>query len=408
MKLLKAVAAAAIILPLSSCVGEEPDNLAYVTALGIDKSESGYYYTIQFAQPTKISGGAAEEGGSVGNIIDNLVVEAPTLYSAINVADTIISKDLSMSHAKLVVVSEEVARDGLGGICDVIIRNNDINDDIHIAVTENADDYIEKVHPAIELNPVKYYQLTLENKNGSAIPQNTAYDFYTMSLSGERDCVVPLAGVADAEDTQEEEEISVNKSQELAKVNKGAFDYGTRNYYAGQTGKKLKNKSEVLGAAVFRGTQYIDKIGSTETETYNILMAQFRTMNINVSLDGNDTPISLRLTQKTHPRYIIDKDNKTVDIYISLDGTLLSECRPHDHTPQEIGTAASAAIDEAAAILIDKAYKTMQTDILGIKGRAKKKFLTVSEHDAFKNAFRAAEWRIVPHTRLTVKSTGTV
>ena len=77
MKLFRLLPAAALVMLLTAC--EEPDNMAYITALGINKSDEGYYYTIQFAQPTQISGGASEKGGSGGNIVKNMTVEAPTL-----------------------------------------------------------------------------------------------------------------------------------------------------------------------------------------------------------------------------------------------------------------------------------------------------------------------------------------
>ena len=59
-KTLKFIAITAVSFLLSSCVGEEPNDIGYITALGIDKAEDGYNYTIQFANPTKISGGASE------------------------------------------------------------------------------------------------------------------------------------------------------------------------------------------------------------------------------------------------------------------------------------------------------------------------------------------------------------
>ena len=172
--MLKIITIVAVSLMLSSCVGEEPNDIGYITALGIDKAEDGYNYTIQFANPTKISGGASESGGTGGDIVENLVVEAPTVYAAISHADSIVSKDLSLSHAKIIVISEEIAKEGLSEITDVVARNNDIRPDIYIAIAEDAGEYLEGVKPVVELNPVKYYQLTYENKKGGPVPQNNA------------------------------------------------------------------------------------------------------------------------------------------------------------------------------------------------------------------------------------------
>lgn len=410
MKILKLISVLLFILMLSAC--EEPDNMAYVTAMGIDKTEDGFLYTIQFAQPKEISGGANEEGGSGGNIVENISVEAPTLYSAINVADTIISKDLSLSHAKVFVVSEDVAADGLSPLNDVILRNNDIRSDIYIAVAPDAGKYLEEVKPTLELNPLKYYQLTFENKNGSAIPQNTALDFYSSCMSGTKDCILPLAGVAKTEDGGEEQtkdENVENLSQQDAELNEGGFEKSTRNYYAGQTGKSLYNKSEVLGAAVFKGDKYVGRLGSTETELHNILMDHFTVMNINFTSESEpDSPMTLRVEEKTPPVYDIDLENRHVDISVELLAELLSApaSQRYMHDEDETDREASEMVNIAAERLISKVYGEMNADIFGIRGRIKREFLTNIEYDAYCRGFIPSDWSFSVNTDLKIKRTG--
>lgn len=414
IKLFKLITLVSAILSLGACTGDEPDNMAYVTALGIDKAENGYLYTIQFAQPTKISGSASESGSAGGNIVENISVEAPTIYSAINIADTIISKNLSLSHSKVFVISEEIARAGLNGINDVIMRNNDIRPEMYISVTESAKDYLEEVKPSIELNPVKYYQLTYENKNGSAIPQNNAIEFFSACASGAKDCVLPLAGIAKSEENETPSESEVNNtvenlSQEEAMINEGGFENGTRNYYAGQTGKRIKNKSEVLGSAVFKGDKYIGKLGSTETELHNILMNHFMIMNINFFSEADTTkPLTLQIEEKTSPKYKIHLQNKSVDVYIKLQCELLSAPAEHKEIQDidKTGKTASQMVNEAAEELIHKAYSDMNADILGIRGRLKSKFLTLDSYNKYCKTFNPADWSFTVHTDLKIKRTG--
>ncbi|MBQ3426453.1 MAG: hypothetical protein IJH37_04835 [Clostridia bacterium] len=411
MNLIKLLLPLAMMPILTSCIGDEPNNIAYMTAMGIDKTESGYLYTIQFAQPTKISGGSDEGGGSVGNIVDNITVEAPTIYSAINIADTIISKDLSLSHAKVLVVSEEIAHDGIAWLNDVIARNNDIRPDIYISVTENAGEYLEEVKPSIELNPVKYYQLTYENKNGSAIPQNNAMDFYSSYFAGSRDCLLPLAGIAenadnDTTDNSEKKSIE-NARQAEAEPNTGGFDNGTRNYYAGETGKRIRNKSEVLGSAVFSGDKYVGKLGSTETELHNILMHQFTTMNLSF-YTGLDSPLTLKVFEKTPPKYIINKEEKTTEIYPELQCELLSAPEEYrrDRSTKDAETEVASMVNAAAEDLICKVYKEMGSDMLGIRGRLRKQFLTLDEYMRYCQSFVPSEWSFSVRSQINIRRTG--
>ena len=310
MKLLKLISVIPMLLLLTSCVGEEPNDIAYITALGIDKADVGYMYTIQFANPKRISGGASEEGGSGENIVENISVQAPTLYSCISNANSIVSKDFSMSHAKIIVVSEEVASEGLSYLNDTLARNNEVRPEVFIAVAENAQQYLEEVKPVIEVNPAKYYQLTYENKNGSRVPQNTALEFYFSCVSKKEDCVIPYAGVAEAEESSAEtssdnkseksgNESIVNKSHSEAELNSSGFENMTLNHYAGQAGVSITNKSEAMGLAIFKGDKYVGKMGSIEAELYNILIGKFSEESITFySEETPEIPVTIKLEQK--------------------------------------------------------------------------------------------------------------
>ena len=76
------------------------DNLAYVVAIGIDKGEKeAYKVTFQFTTGT--SGQSSEQNPSIINS-----VEASSIDIAINLMNAYISKELNLSHCKVIVFSE--------------------------------------------------------------------------------------------------------------------------------------------------------------------------------------------------------------------------------------------------------------------------------------------------------------
>ena len=410
-----------IVMLLTSCVGEEPNDIAYVTALGIDKAEkTGYEYTIQFANPTKISGGASEEGGTGGNIVENIVVEAPSMYAGISNADSIVSKDLSLSHAKIIVVSEEVAKDGLYGIADVIARNNEIRPDIFIAVAENAGDYLEGVKPVIELNPVKYYQLTYQNKKSSTVPQNPAARFYMDCISGDRDCVLPLAGVAGAEEestgtdagssqSKGNEKPSKNTKNEDAGINQDGFQNGKKDYLAGEAGAEIRNKSETLGLAIFKGDKFVARLGSIDAQIYNILVNNMRGSKI--TFDSNretQIPVCVSLEEKRRPKFKIDKANKKVLVDLMLECELVSApVSEQNNANTENNTDEMAKmVSEATLDFLNRVYGEMNADVIGIKGKTKSSFLTNSDYKEFSVGFVPKEWSFEVKTDLKMKRAG--
>lgn len=420
MKLFKLISIIPLMFILTSCIGEEPNDIAYITALGIDKADTGYMYTIQFANPKRISGGASEEGGSGENIVENITVQTPTLYSCISNANAIVSEDFSMSHAKIIVVSEEVAAEGLGYLNDTLARNNEVRPEVFIAVAENAQNYLEEVKPVIEVNPAKYYQLTYENKNGSRIPQNPALEFYFSCMSKKEDCVIPYAGVAKAEESSSEtssdsksenknNESIVNKSHSEAELNETGFENMTLNHYAGQAGVSITNKSEAMGLAVFRGDKYIGKMGSIEAEMYNMLIGKFREESITFYSDETpEIPVTIKIEQKKKPEYVIDKEKRTVKINIRLSGELqtVSEQSKQDMSIDEFEIKASDMVSEAAESFIEKLYHEMGVDPLGVRGRLKKEFLTYPEYEEYCKTFDASKWGFDVETELMIKRTG--
>ena len=418
MKYYKLICIIPLIFLLSSCLGEEPNDIAYITAIGIDKDNSKYNYTIQFANPTKISGGAAEEGGSGGNIVENIVVEAPTLYKAISNAEAIISKDLSVSHAKIVVISEEIAKEGTKGILDAVARNNDIRPDIFISVAENSKEYLEEVKPVIELNPVKYYQLTYKNKKGDYIPQGDARNFYVSYISGDKDSVLPLAGVAQTNESSEEtntnsndggnkdEKPKENLKNKDSKYIKSGFEHGIKNYYAGQAGVEVKNKSEAIGMAVFKGDKYIGKLGSGDAGIYNILKGKAKGSRATF-YSGKGVPMTVQLEQKISPTYNIDKERKHVTIHINIESNLLSEPGEDIHAnSKHRDTKNSEMMNKAVEEFLDKTYHKMNVDVLGIKGKLKRFFLTNKAYSEYIKDFSPDEWNFEVKTDLEMKRTG--
>ena len=147
---------------LTGCTGKEPNEIAYVVALGIDSTDDdNYKITIQYANTTQISGGASESGGKAGSeIVDNVTIEAPNIYAGVGLANNIVSKSFSMSHAKLIVFSKEIAEKGVKDMIETLVRSEEIRPDVFIAVANTtANDYLTSVNPEMEVNPAQYYQL---------------------------------------------------------------------------------------------------------------------------------------------------------------------------------------------------------------------------------------------------------
>lgn len=404
MKTVKIAAAVCAALLMCSCGGKEPNDMAFVVALGFDRgAQSRYEITIQFARVNQISGGASEEGGKAGSgIIQNVTVQAPDIYSAINTANHIVSKKFSLSHAKLIVFSRELAEEGIGPVVDTVIRSSEIKPDVYMAVAKDtAKGYLDEVKPVVEVNPAKYYQLVYGENESGGTPKTNLLNFYFNKETGTRGSVVPLAGTAETAGEDDTE----NPANKNAPVNEGGFEYKVKNYTAGEAAVDGENKSEAMGMAVFSGDKMTGTLGSIEGELYNLLSGTLRRSYISFKSSMGDTPVVAKIFQYKKPRYGVDVKNRRVEIKLYIESDLYSSPR-ENYDEDKLEEELAADINGAAEDFVRRARDELGCDILGIEKKAAASFLTeaaLAEYD-FKADFKNYEIHV--DTELEIRRVG--
>lgn len=446
-----------LLLPLlSSCAGSEPNNTAYVTALGIDKGEgSNFNFTIQFAKPSAISGGSSEEGGKDGSkTVENIFIEAPSIYSALNIANSVISKEFSLAHMRIAVFSADIAKEGMGDIMQTFAKSNDIRPDLLLAVSRSkAGEYLENIKPMVELNPIKYYQLIYEKNNFGTIPNIDALDVYFALDSGQRDPVLPLAGVMKAgtnsdkgggekdsgsENNGEESEPAAkmsnimneptanlsssqnnenNQNNAQAKLNQenklntnpNGFQYRIKNYQAGDAAVTETDKSEALGMAVFSDGKLSGMLGETQAELYNILNGSYSGGFVTFTAEqGSSSPVTVHLKQFRRPSYKIDSDARVAKIKLNL------ECDIYSFGENDTVDSQTAKFEEHCSRVIERECENFLymlrdeygADVLGLGEKAKKCFSTIDAYNAYDWHSEFINYRIEVEAKLKTRHSG--
>ena len=384
-----------MLLMLCSCA-VEPNDVAYIVALGFDKGENeNYQVTLQFAKPNKISGGSSEEGGSTGSeIVENITVEAPNMYSAINIANNIVSKTFSLSHTKLVVFSEEIAKEGLSQIVSTMIRSDDLRPDVFVAVArESSKDYLDSVNPLIEVNPAKYYQLIFHDSKSFGVPRTNLQRFYFNEKLKNRNSVLPLVGTNDIkseessaggskQDSSESENSKgnepQNKKSKESKINDGKFEYKIKNYKAGEVVINGKIKSEAMGMVLFDGDRAVGEFGSVECEIYNLLWGNIGKGYISFANSLSNEPVTVKLTKNKSPKYKVDRKNKKIRVELFLESDLYSIPSEFDSDEDidKFEESAKSDIETSCHDFIVNMRDIYSADVIGFGFELKKSFLT--------------------------------
>jgi len=158
------------------------DNIVHVVAIGVDKSENAQNNVKLSFQFINMSGGSsgseASSSGETSTIVTS--INAPTVNKAINLMNSYIGKELNFSHCKVIVFSEEIAREGISSEICTFINNEEIRPSTNIVIsTADAHSYLKNSNPNIEKIVTNYYDTFELTSNFTGYSDDTTLgDFY--------------------------------------------------------------------------------------------------------------------------------------------------------------------------------------------------------------------------------------
>lgn len=120
-----------ICLMLTGCFNyKELNNYAIVTGLSIDKSDNGYEISALITN-------AIKENENKTNI-SVVSGKGKSIYSAIKDINLKIPKELYLSHLNVIIISEEVAKDGMKPILDYLVREPESHQSYYLIISKDT------------------------------------------------------------------------------------------------------------------------------------------------------------------------------------------------------------------------------------------------------------------------------
>ena len=146
------------------------DNSAFVVAIGIDKSTSNKLrVTFEFLAPSP-SGEGSIETTPVLNSVD-----CSSITNGINLMNAYLGRKVNLSHCKLIIFSEELAKEGISDEVYSLINEVQVRPSANIVVSKcNTRYYIENSVPSLENLIPKYYEI---------FPNTSEYTGYTCNAT---------------------------------------------------------------------------------------------------------------------------------------------------------------------------------------------------------------------------------
>ncbi|QGQ97884.1 Ger(x)C family spore germination protein [Paenibacillus psychroresistens] len=140
----KRIAVGVIIIMLSITSGgcwdiRYLDELAIVFAIGLDTSDSANLkVTVQVVNPTTVSLGSSKSGGGGNSAVTTYSETGPTFLEAIRKMTSKTSRALYFSHNQVLVIGEDLAKEGVRQLFDFIERDPAIRTDFYIVIAKGA------------------------------------------------------------------------------------------------------------------------------------------------------------------------------------------------------------------------------------------------------------------------------
>lgn len=151
----------ALCLCLSGCWdNREIEEQTLVVALAVDKHEKGVQTSIQAPIPVKVVGsGGGEEGGGEGGqeAVELLTASGADLSESFQALQNKTNRDLNFGHMRLVVISEELAREGLEDLVDGLGRLHEVRRRLWPVVVQGKAAKALETELKMEQIPAEYF-----------------------------------------------------------------------------------------------------------------------------------------------------------------------------------------------------------------------------------------------------------
>lgn len=309
-----------IILILTSLTGcysaQGLETLAYAVAIGIDKGDKEQLkLSFQFA----ILGNSSDSGGGSSQSQESTIttVDCASIDSGISLIDNYISKKINLSHCKAIVISEELAYEGLSEYIFTLVNDLEMRPDCNIIVSRcNASDYLENSQPTLESVSARYYELTLNSSEYTGLTENvTLEDFYSDMMSTTNEPHAILGGI---------------NTDSTHSGDKSKIPYDTQgNYKAGETPIKSETVLENMGLAVFHGDKLVGELTGMEALCHLLVVNKLESATISIpSPFTMDSVINLYIASPKDSKTSVKLVNDTP--YIKCDVTITANITSFD------------------------------------------------------------------------------
>lgn len=347
MRKLKILIIIILLFSLCGCYNyRELNEIAIVSAIGIDKTDDGYKMAVQImntkkeGQDTNSSGSQPKfivytaEGKTIQGILRDFVLESP--------------RRLYATHLQLLVISEDLAKDGISDILDWFARDSESRKQFYVLVSENS-----------QSEDILNTLTSLETLNSKKITSNIDTD-------------TRFLGVAEQTTFENVLATYLNDKQELVLPSirlEGDSDAGEKNSNIEQSSPKTQIFLSPL--AVFKDDKMLGYLTKEESIAMSFIKNKLKSTVIDYKCSDNDYISSEIISSKTSLQPNISSNKPKVTIKINGKANINEiNCDwdlENNETILKINKMLEQEIENIINDSIDSINQRFDSDIFGFK-----------------------------------------
>jgi spore germination protein KC len=398
------LSSALMMILLTGCFGSvEVDDWAYAYTVGLEKGVSDKMrFTIQI--PT-LKGGEGKSGGtqSDGDEYTYISIDAPSAFAGANMINTSLSRKVNFMHAKLFVVSEDLAREGIGEILNAFLRFGQIRRITQLVIVrESARDFIRDNKLIVGKSLPKIEEEIMNQEENTGFIDNISIgEFMAQTKLLTMQASAPLAMINDFSNQKD----------------KGQSPSGFKtpgDYYAGELSRTGGDKTEYIGTAVFDGDKMVGELNGDETRMMLIASGEFQRAFIPIEDPlEKDKPETFDVRQQKVPDISIsfNGDKPVINLKVFLEGDLIALRSKINYESTELKPVLEKAFEHYIKTELDKTIdkcKKLNCDIFAFGREAVRNFSTIQEWESYNWKSHFKDAKVKAEVQFIIRRTGTL
>lgn len=288
------------------------EDLAYATAIGLDVSEN---HTLSLTIQFSMSSTDGQSGSSQSSNTNAITVDCNSINSGISLINSYIGKQVNLSHCKVIVISEELAAQGVSEYLDTLVNHIEVRPNCNVIISRcTAKSFIKSAQPFIETLTARYYEIALTSSEYTGYTTATELVELVDSIQNSYSQGYAILG-------------GISGSNQGNVNNTEIYDEFTNNYVAGETPILDSGKVETFGTAVFYADKLVGELNGIETICHLLVTNKLESCIISIpnpfTINSN---LDLQITRQKSTDITVDFINGSphISVAVYLEGYGLS------------------------------------------------------------------------------------